>query len=113
MFNRFIYPGPTKVLPVRLCSCQPGVDPLSDNRPLELGEHPAHLENGLASWCGGVQALLMQILVDTQAERPHDKMLVIVIKVERFCSTGIIAICYPRLFPILGTLLFRTQPFEF
>jgi hypothetical protein len=35
-----------------------------EHRPLELGEDPHHLEQGLASGCGRIDALLVQEEVD-------------------------------------------------
>ncbi len=41
-----------------------GLDPLDDDRSLELGEHAEHLVHRLARGCDRVQALLVQVGVD-------------------------------------------------
>jgi len=57
---------------------KPGANPLADHHPFELSKHPAHLEHGLASRCGGVDALMMQVLIDAfglQIRMQRDELL--------------------------------------
>lgn len=57
--------GSAQPLALRSGSLKACTDTLLDHRPLELGEHPAHLEHRLAGGRGCVNALLMQVQVDT------------------------------------------------
>src|SRR5208283_2867900 len=57
---------------------QPGLDPLADHCPLELGEDSHHLEKGLSAWCRGVDSLLVQEQVHAVAmniRKEGDKVL--------------------------------------
>ena len=45
---------------------QPGVDPLLEHGPLELGEDAAHLEQGAAGGGAGVDVLLVKVEVDAE-----------------------------------------------
>ena len=48
---------------------QPGVDPLLEHGPLELGEDAAHLEQGSAGGGAGVDVLLVKVEVDAEGLR--------------------------------------------
>jgi len=50
--DRLTAPG---ALRPRLGDASP--DPLHDHGPLKLGEHPEHLEHGLAGWRAGIEPL--------------------------------------------------------
>jgi hypothetical protein len=47
---------------------------LLDHRSLKLGKDAQHLKHGLAAWCRGVQALLMQEEIDPQCMQLGDRM---------------------------------------
>jgi len=54
--NRLAALGPVLASPLH-----PGFDPLLDDRALELGEHPEHLEQGASGWCRRVNRLVLKI----------------------------------------------------
>jgi hypothetical protein len=56
-----------RCLPWALAPSQPGVDPLLEHGPLELGEDAAHLEQGSAGGGAGVDVLLVKVEVDARA----------------------------------------------
>ena len=47
-------PGRPRRFPFASYPCETRVDPLPYDGALELGEHPSHLEHGIAGRCGGV-----------------------------------------------------------
>ena len=56
----------SQYLALRLGPFQPGLDPLADHCPLELGEDTHHLEQRLARRGRGVHALLVKVQVDPE-----------------------------------------------
>src|SRR5262249_51571219 len=58
-------PGATKDLAIGPRPLEASIDPADDHGPFELSEDAQHLEHGLARWRRGVDALLVQVEIDT------------------------------------------------